>query len=203
MKIVAIVVAGLLAAAALVYYHGFYPPNYLRRVTIAKLDAFGHTVETQDRAAIVGALNTLLADDAKIVLEISLFSIFKQDDKPVPMPFAKPDFLAFMDNTLSRLSDYHLTPQLESFALSRDHQTASVVFSSRQWADGSSFYADAAVGMHYSSAASCKVQLRFVNEAPSITDISCYVEIRSVPKPGQEGAMRSPEALQQLLKEQR
>jgi hypothetical protein len=200
--------ARLLAAAAFIalvaggcFYYLAYPPVVLKRQTVHALEAFAQSVKTKDRTKISEQLGTLLGESAIVHLEVNLFSLTQQDKPPMlQRDFSKQEFIPFVDNTLYPLSDYDYQPQLESFALAGDGQTADVMFSSKEWADGVSYYAGTAVQMRYSSDTACGATLHFVAKQPVIDRLSCAMALRMVPKPGEREKMMNPEALRQLLR---
>ncbi len=193
-------IVALLLAGGL-YYQFVYPPSVLERSAEEALQAFADAVATKDRAKISEAFSALLTDDAKIHLEVSFFAVIETNaNKPMVQDFDKAGFIQFIDNTLYPLSDYGYTPLLEEFTLAPDHQTAAVKFSSREWGDGASMFGGVSVDMRYSSDTKCDGQVVFVNEQPRLSNASCALTLRTVPKPGQYQKLQgSTDAMQQYL----
>lgn len=190
--------------AAISYYHFFYPPNVLRRETSKALETFSLIVESRDRTKISAGFQEFLADDAAIHLEVNFFQMVSQNGKPaVVQDFTKATFIPFIDNLLYSLSEYNYAPTLESFTLADDGQSAAVTFTSTQSADGKSYYGGLNIDMRFSSNATCQGKVSFATKTPRLTQASCAVHLRSVPKSGQAEKMQNTESLQQLLREQR
>lgn len=189
--LIAVALVFALIAASL-YYSFVYPPNVLKKRTDAALQSFAENVATKDRIKISESLKTLLADDAKIQLNISFFAIIQTNaNKPITQDFTKDTFITFIDNVLYPLIDYSYTPTLETFTLAEDEQTASVTFTSKQWGDGASLFGGVAVDTRTSADATCEGQVRFTGEVVQLTQATCSAALRTVPKPGQEQKIQS------------
>ncbi len=183
------------------YYSFAYPPNVLKKRTDAALQSFAESVATKDRAKISESLKTLLTDDAKIQLNISFFSFIQANaNKPITQDFNKDTFISFIDNVLYPLIDYSYTPTLENFTLSEDEQTASVTFTSKQWADGAALFGGVAVDTRTSADATCEGQVRFAGDKAQLAQAVCAMTLRTAPKPGQEHKIQSStEAMREYL----
>ena len=186
----------LLLAAG--YYMFYYPPSVHKRQVKAALSAFIEAVETKDREQIAGALERFLSDDAEIRLEIHFFSISQLETPPVVQDFDKQSFIQFIDNTLYPLTDYAYYSQLETFEREEDGG-ARVVFSSREWADGSNYYGGMAVAMRFSSNTECKAKALFESGQPRLSQAICTMQFRSVPKPSEIGKMQNMDTLRNYL----
>lgn len=183
------------------YYSFFYPPNVLKKRTEAALQSFAESVATKNRAKIRESLKALLSDDAKIQLNISFFSIIQTNaNKPIKQDFTKDAFITFIDNVLYPLTDYSYTPILENFTLAEDEQTAAVMFTSKQWADGASLFGGFSVDTRTSADANCTGEVRFTDEMAQLSQATCAVSLRTVPKPGQEQKIQgSADAMREYL----
>ncbi len=204
MRLVPIIVA-VAAGLGGAYYFFFHPPVVLKRATSQALGQFAASVASQDREKIKQSLQALVADDAKIHLEVTFVALMRQGGAPaVVQDFTKADFITLVDTTLYSLTAYDYQPELQSFALAEDHKTAAITFTSKQYADGNSYYAGTAVNMRYSADVTCEGTASFTKETPQLSQASCKMELRSVPKPGEAQKMQNnPGAIQQLLQEQR
>lgn len=186
------------------YYFFFYPPEVMKRHAQAALDNFSDAVAAKDRAKIGSALQTLLANDAKIHLAVSIFQLSLLSEggygKPQTEDFSKADFLTFIDTTLYSMTDYayEYPPRITSFSLNPDGKTAAVVFSSKEWADGPEWYAGTKLNMRFSSDTTCHGDVTFARTPPQLVKADCAMQLRMVPKPGQSNKI-TPDALRQLL----
>lgn len=198
----ALIIIAVSLIAGFCWWHFLYTPNVLKRHTEQALQAFAQTVESKDRAKIGAALQLLLADTARIHLEVTFFSLTQQDSPPaVKQDFTRQEFISFVDNILYTLTDYSYRPMLESLTPAPDKQTASVMFSSKEWADGASLYAGTAVQMRFSSETACGAELHFADKQPVIDKLSCAMGLKSIPKPGEaQKIQQNPEMLKQLLR---
>jgi hypothetical protein len=184
-----------------IYWQFFYPPTVLKRATQTSLTQFTEAVATKDRAQISQALEALLTEDAEVRLEVSFFSVTRQLP-PVVQEFPDRDsFIRFMDNLLYTLSDYAYEPMLQEFKLSDDRAGADVSFSSKQWADGTSYYGGIAVGMRFSSTDTlCAGSVRFEGERARLAMADCKLSLMSVPKPGEAAKIQGETLKEYLLK---
>lgn len=201
MKSALFIAALIIAALGGGYYFMFNPNVVYQRACEKTLHQFAETIATKDRPQIAGAFDTFLTDDARIGLEVDFFSLSRPNGNPGNMQeFDKETFKTFIDNVLYPLTDYSYQPTLTSFKLASDHKTAAVTFESKEWADGSSYYGGMAVGVRFSSETSCEGEVVFEEKTPRLSHASCKIQMRNVPKPGQEDKLRSPEALRDLIR---
>lgn len=164
------------------YYQFFYPPSVMKNNTEAALSRFADAVETQDRAKVSEALQTLLADDAKIRLEVTFSAISSANVRPMTQDFDKAQFIAFLDHILYPMRDYHDRPTLQRFALGED-QVAAVEWNSSQSGVGPSYYSGVALEMQYSGSADCRGEAIFDQaRQPQLKTAACSVLLRSVAK---------------------
>lgn len=183
MRIVAVIATLVLAGS--IYYLFFYPPEVLQRHTQGALDHYSDAVATKDRANIGAALKALLADDAKVRFSVSMVS-GGGAARPEAEDFSKADFITFVDNILYSLSDYAYSapPRLDAFTISADRKTATVVFSSKERAEGPDWVASTKLNMQFSSDTLCHGEVRFAPE-PQLENADCAMQLRMAPKPGQ------------------
>lgn len=178
------------------YYYNVYPPQANKKVIQASLDAFADAVETKDRAKVSESLNQLLTEDAKIRLEVYMFSIREGERPPFIQDFDKAQFIQFIDNTLYPLTDYSYTPQLTRY----HHSDGAVKFTSREWADGANMMGGVAVDMRYSSETECEGSVVMENKTAQLKQATCKMQFRQVPKPGQATKFQNLDTIQDLLK---
>lgn len=184
------------------YYTLFYPPSVMKRNTEAALQAFADAVETQDRAQVASTLNMLLTNDAKIHLEVTFSAISSANLKPMVQDFDKASFLAFLDNVLYTVSDYHYRPKLQEFLL--QDEIAAVQFTATQWADGPSYFAGVTLMMHFSGDMQCKGEAVFENLQPKLRSANCTILLRSVTKADSSSdTVNRAQAIHDLLQQQR
>ncbi len=162
------------------YYTLFYPPSVMKRNTEAALQRYADAVETQDRAKVGAALAELLTDDAKVHLEVTFSTISAANTRPMTQDFDKPAFLAFVDNILFTLTDYHTRPKLEEFAL--NGETANIQFKATQWADGPTYYTGVALMAHFTGDTQCSGEAVFTALQPKLKSANCTILLRSVAK---------------------
>ena len=199
MKAAFIAFAALIVAV--IYYQFFYPPNVMKRQVEASLAAFSAAVESQDRAKISVTLQDMLTESAHVHLEVTMVSLTQEMGKPAVQDFGKAEFIPFIDNVLFPMTDYHYEAELESFALGTDKKSANVSFTSKQYGDGTSYYAGTAVAMRESAEAECTGQVVFERKQALLNDVNCALNLRLVPKPGEAGKLTAhPEALGQYLR---
>jgi len=197
---IAAVISGLIAAA-FGYYYFLYPPSILKHSTQKALEDFSLSVATKDRAKIGVVLGTFLTPAAQIHLEVGFFSLAQLNvGKALVQEFDRPAFITFIDNTLYSLQDWGFETQLDSFNLSRDRKTAELTFTSQEWADGLSYYAGTSVNMRFSADTLCDGTVVFEGTKPTLDKANCRMQLRSIPKPGQEQKLQSPEVLKELLR---
>lgn len=197
------IIAGLLATLLFIggAYYFFSPTLVMQRKTEAALTEFSSAIATKDRAQIGAALQKFLSGDAQVHLEIKFFSITQMDGgTPMVQDFDKPAFIGFIDNVIYPLKDYGYEAELQNFVLAPDRARAVVTFTSREWADSTSYAAGTPITLRFSSSTACDGQVSFVGDAPALSQAACKIDMRSVPKAGQEDKLRSPEALRQLLR---
>ena len=72
---------------------------------------------------------------------------------------------------------------------------------SKAWADGTSMYGGVSVAMRYSSDTSCDGAVRF-SPQPEFTQLTCRMQFRSVPKPGEIDKMHNLDSLKDFLQQQ-
>lgn len=190
------------ALAAFGYFQFFYPPTVLKRATASQLQQFSDAVATQDRTKVTEVLGTMLTDDAKIRLEVTFLHIIQQNNTVWAQDFDKVSFTAFIDNLLYTTHDYNYIPRLANFALSEDRSQAAVTFTSKEWADGNAYYGGIAVDSRFSSETECEGQVRFENQMPRLSQATCKIGFRSVPKPGAADKLKNSESLRDLLLKQ-
>lgn len=200
---------GLAVVALLVlagsYYYFLYPPKIIQRKAEAALMHFSSVVATKDRAKIGETLGQFLTDDAQIHLDVGFFSLSTIEEtgsggRQTGQDFDKASFLGFVDNILYTLTDYSYEPEIQSFILSLDRTTASMTFTSKEWADGMSYYGGTAVEVRFSSHTTCSSDVSFATPTPVLTKLNCRMQLRMVPKPSEMSKLRgNPEALKQLL----
>jgi hypothetical protein len=195
----------VLLAAVGIYMAFFYPPITLKRTAEAVLMQFAEDVASQDRARITQSLQALLAENAKVHLEVSFMTLLRQNPAPAMVQdYSKAEFIALVDHTLTPLTEYVYQPRLEGFTLADDEKTAEITFTSKQYADGSSLYGTSTVAMRHSADMQCTATVSFEKNIPRLIVASCNLQLRSVPKPGEaQKIQNNPGALQQLLQEQR
>lgn len=188
-------------ALALGGYNFFYPPKALERKVAHTLEAIGKTVATKDRTKISEEFRQDLADDVKIHLEVSMFSLSQPTGGNVlTQDFDKQGFITFLDNVLYPLTDYSYEPKLEDFTASADRRSAAIAFSAFAWADGVNLYGGTSIDMRFSSDTNCTGQVGFEQPNPRLHQVSCKMELRAVPKPGQEGKFHNMDTLKDFLK---
>jgi hypothetical protein len=193
---------GVLAAAGAGYYFGFYPPVVKEREAARALDSFAQAIASKNRATITQSLEGLLAADARIRLSVHMFAIGQPGRPALVQEFDKPAFIRFIDNTLYPLTDYGYSARIVSFSLKNDSE-ADVALASKEWADGSDMYGGVAVNMRFSSDTQCTGSVRFAGEAPQVAQLSCEMQFRSVPKPGEAQRLNNIDGLRDLLIKQR
>ena len=76
-----------------------------------------------------------------------------------------------------------------------------MAFATRQWADGNNFYGGVAVNMRFSGEAICSGDAVFEGEATKLTSADCNLDLRAVPKPGEESKFNNMDSLRDLLKQ--
>jgi len=191
----------LLLIAGGTYYQFYYPPMVKKHATEHALQHFADAVATKDRAKIGEALQQWLTDTAHIRLEIGFFSLAQPEGgKPATEDFDKPTFITFIDNILYSLSDYDYRAQLHDFSLSADGKIASVAFASQAWGDGMSYYGGTGINMRFSSDSACEGEVAFDGEKPRLDKVTCKMQLRSVPKPGEAEKLQNPETLREFLR---
>jgi hypothetical protein len=181
-------IAAIVLMAAGLYYNFLYPPSVMRKNTEAALQSIASVVETQDRAKLSDAIAQFLSADAKIHLDVSFSSISQANARAMSQDFDKQSFIAFIDNVLMPLTDYHYYPKLQTFLLN-ENKIAAVQFTSGQRADGPSFYSGVALTMRFSGDAQCQGEVVFQEQQPKLRQASCNVLLRSVTKSDSAGAM--------------
>ncbi len=191
------VALGLIIAlmGAIYSYYNYYPPQANKKILQASLDSFSAAVATKDRAQVSAKLNELLTDDAKIRLEIFMFSIRTNSAPPIIQDFDKNQFIQFIDNTLYSLTDYEYTPELTHYV----HDSGAIKFKSREWADGANMMGGVAIEMRFSSNSECEGTAVFADKKAKLSSASCQMQFRQVPKPGQTTKFQNLNTLQELL----
>jgi hypothetical protein len=158
-----------------------------KRATQHALDDFSAAVKSKDRTKVAGSLKKLLPDSANIHLEISFLSITGVNPaQAMAQEFDRTSFITFIDNTLYSLNDYSYTADLQHFTLRPDRKTAEVVFTSKEWADGISYYAGGGVNTHFSSTTTCEGHVVFEEKRVMLDKAVCKMQLRSIPKPGED-----------------
>jgi len=184
------------------YYNVFSSSAIMRSNTEKALQQFADAVETQDRVKVSAALTQLLADNAKIHLEVTFSSINSANLRPMTQDFDKAAFIAFIDNILYTVSDYHYRPKLQEFTLG-ETDIANVQFTSGQWADGSSYYSGVSLMMHFSGDAQCNGEAVFENLQPKLKTADCSLLLRSVTKTDSAGdTVEKARQLHDMLQQQ-
>lgn len=195
-----VVVALCVLLMAIAYYSMFYPPVVKRKAAEAALYSFAEAVASHDRGRIGEVLEKHLDGNVSLQLEVQFLSLTQNGSRPVIQDFDKPAFLRFVDNIIYAMEDYGYRARLEHFALAPDGQTAQVIFSSGEWADGKSYYGGVSVMMRFSSDTRCEGAVTFTEAFPRISSLRCVMSLRSVPRPEESHKIReNPEALKQLL----
>ena len=186
-----------------VCYVGFYPPSIMKRTASQAIEQFNAAAATKDRAQVGAVLQKLIADGAKIHLEVNFLSLTSQT-KPIMQDFPdKQSFITFIDNVLYPLTDFEYTARMDAFRASDDRKTADVTFSSFEYGDGQSLYGGTGVDMRYSSNSSCTAKAVYADaEHAALSELSCSVQMRMVPKPGQAQKFQNMDSLNDLLKQQ-
>lgn len=188
------------AALGVAYYFFFYPPVVLERKTTKALESFNRILTPMPREQIKAQLQDVLADQAVITLDVSLFRIGQADEKLAMQEFTKPQFIAFIDNTLYAMQEYGHEAHLTRFELQADRSVAAIALTSKDWADGTSYYGGQSVKMRFSAEPACEGEVTITGGKPQLAKLSCAVSLRSLPKPGEAGKMQNMEAIKQLLR---
>lgn len=197
--VVAIVGVGVAGLGAYMLF--FTPSARLKSATKQSLQQFSDAVATKDRAKIGAALSATLAEEARIKLVFDAVSITGQAVAPVTMEFDKPGFIAFLDRTLSGMSDYAYESRLESFVPAEDGQSGAVTFASKEWGDNTAMYGANSVAMRLSSKSRCEGTVAWQQGQARLSAASCQMTYGSVPKPGELQKMR--DGIQEELLRQR
>lgn len=195
--LIGMLVAVLSMMFAFYAYYNFYPPQANKKIIQASLDHFSETIATKDRAQISESLNTLLADDARIHLEVYMFSLRSGGRPPFVQDFDKAQFIKFIDDTLYTLTDYAYTPRLEHYK----HADGAIHFTSTEWADGANMLGGVKVDMRFSSQTECDGFAVVQKKIAQLKSANCKMQFRQVPKPGQAGKFQNIDTLQQLLQQ--
>ncbi|NBO19151.1 MAG: hypothetical protein EBV03_08010 [Proteobacteria bacterium] len=183
-----------------IYYKFFHVPSLLKAETENALQSFSEAVATHDRAKVGQVLGERLDAPVKIHLEVTWLSLTHKGSAPVKEDFDKSSFLTFVDNILYSLESFSYEPQLEAFHLSSDRASADVVFTSKEWGDGKSFYGGISVMMRFSSDTRCEGKVVFKGGRALLQEANCSMSLRAVPKPEEAYKLQqSPEAMQQFL----
>lgn len=172
----------------------------LKHRTEQALEEFSNAVATKDRAKIGEALGKYLAETAKPHLEVTIISLSQPEGKTSTQDFDKPDFITFIDNTLYALDDYHYEAALQNFNLATNKKSASVTFSSKEWADGKEYYLGTTMKMRYHSNTLCEGEVDFDGNKTELAAVNCKMTMTIVPKPEELLKSQNPEALGQLLR---
>jgi hypothetical protein len=187
------IIALVILFGALAAYH-FSDGQTHKRQLRAALETFKEAVATKDRAQMALALQDFIAHESKITLKVNFFAI-TGGSPAITQEMDKPQFIAFIDNTLFPLSDYSYNPTLTSF----DEETGEVIFTSAEWGDGKDMMGGVGIEMRYSSNTECKGKAIFENDKAQLAGATCEVQFRKVPKPGQADKI-SQQGLQDLLR---
>lgn len=195
-RLIAILV--LLAAGG--YYLFFYTPRLLEMDTVRALEEFGEAIATGDRAKVAQALDARLDAQARVHLSVEWLSLTQRGRQPVMQDLDRENFLRFVDNVLYSLEAYAYAPQLEVFRLNKEHNEADVVFTSKEWGDGKSYYGGISVMMRFSSDTRCEGKVVFEQKRAKLREAHCSMQLRAVPKPEEAYKIQqNPEAMQQFL----
>ncbi len=190
-NIASLLIALTLLMGGMGYY---YVSGEKKREAQAALQQFADAVASKDQKKVSAALTQLLTDDAKIHLTVNFFSI--GNARPaMDQDFDKAQFITFIDNILYSLTDYSYTPSLTSL----NSKTGAVTFHSSEWADGANMMGGVSLNMRYSSSSECTGNVTFENKTARLTQATCQLQFRQVPKPGQEGKFLDKEGLLGLL----
>lgn len=165
-----------------------------KRQVNASLAQFANAVATKDRKAVSAVLTRLLTDDAKVHLTVNFFSI--GNGRPaMEEHFDKAQFITFIDNILYTLTDYSYTPHLQTL----DKESGAVSFTSGEWADGVNMMGGVSVDMRYSSDTQCEGRVIFEQSIARLTQVSCQMQFRQLPKPGQQQKFLNTQGMLGLL----
>jgi len=189
-------------ALGIAYYLIFYPPVVMKRAARSALQQFSDSVESKDRSKISASLQNVLSDDATVKLEVNFFSL-TGNVPPMVQDFNKQTFIAFIDNTLYPLTDYAYYPELTSFKLNDDRQSAQVTFKSKEWADGANYYGGTAVNMRFSSDTACEGKAVFAGNIARLSQVTCKMQFRAVPKPQEIEKLQNMESMRDFIGKQR
>ncbi|MGE0753886.1 MAG: hypothetical protein AB7L92_01855 [Alphaproteobacteria bacterium] len=190
----------LLIAGGVFYYLSYYPPVVLKGRTEGALQTFANSVELKDRDAVGAALDQLMTDDVQVKLDVHFFSITSSGNSGIVQDFDKGEFILFVDNVLYPLSDYGFMPQLETFVLTEDRQSAQITFTAKAWADGASLFGGVSVETRTSTDVSCQGTVRFTQTTTQLGKADCSLTLRTVPKPGQaEKIQNNADAMRDFL----
>lgn len=195
-----ILVVLLVAGGGIYYYYHIYPPVVLRSQVQDRLAAFDTAVGTKQRGNVTGMLGELLAEDARIGLNVGFYTLSQRHgNTPSAQEFTKESFVAFIDNLLYTLEEYSSLSQLQTFRLAEDRKTATTDFHLQGAATGMSYYGGLGVGMQFSADTNCQADISFALTPPQMTRLTCEVKFRSSPKPSEVEKLKTPEAYQQLM----
>lgn len=190
----------LLALGGGLYYQYLYPPSAAKRQVENALKTFAAAVETQDRAKVGAALDALITDDATIRLDVEIMAVTQQTGrKPVSQDFSKAEFIAFMDNILYTVTDYHYYPKLQQLEYRDDGRPMPTVFTAGARGEGSSYYAGVQVMMQFHTDSNCTGQVVVSGGAPQLSQASCHVGLRMIPKSGTNQTLFDNKAVKQML----
>jgi len=176
-------IAPLVLVIALVCYYQFAPSQVKKHRAQELLAKFSTTVDTQNRQQILSMLDSMLAGDAQVVLKIGFPAKPGDKTKNVTMEtFTKTDFLHFIDNTLTTITDYHFTTTVRELSPGLAG-TETVDFHALAQATG--MQSDG--NIHFSSDMICEAAMRFDSDKqkpPQIAGIICVMRLHFPPQPG-------------------
>lgn len=167
----------LLVALSGAYYYFVWPPMALKHKTEHTLAVLNVAVDTQDRAKIANELKTLLAEQARIKLEIFFPSLPQHNAPPVVQDFDKGQFIAFVDNVLYALKTYSFDAKLREFYPGADRTTATIAFDSSAEVDDLINYSGLAAGVHFYADIACTGTADFYSGNAALDDVDCKVKL--------------------------
>lgn len=195
-----ILVGAALAMLGGLYFQFYWPPNAAKREVEKALQQFAAAVETQDRAQVSAALNALIADGATIRLNVEILAVTQQTgQKPVMQDFDKAEFIRFIDNILYTVTDSHYYPKLKTLEYRDDGRPMPVAFTSNERGEGSSYYAGVPVAMRFTTDTACTGQVIFTGDAPQLSQASCDVGLRMLPKAGSNQTLFDNNGVREML----
>ena len=189
----------MLSLVALALLAGGYmlflsPTAQKKRAVDHALEQWNEAVAAKDAPKMRQALETLIAHDAAITLDVS-FSAISVMQTPPALSYAldRAGFIALIEQTTGKLTDYAQTLERDGFE-TREGDMADLGITGFTWGDSTALLMLRSVPTRYSGHPECKGEVAFTqkekNGQPALKTLHCTLNLQIAPKPASSTDLR-------------